>query len=141
MDGILDFIASETLRKTYGYQTMNAVSLERFMTRQTGFFDPNLLLPTFLDNHDMDRFLFIAGNDKEALMRAAAAQMQLPGPPIIYYGTEVGLSQRLSKADGDGDKQARLPMLWGKDQDTRLLEYYKGLIRQRRSDHTRTVAV
>jgi glycosidase len=65
----------------------------------------------------------------------------LPGPPIIYYGTEVGLSQRLSKADGDGDKQARLPMLWGKDQDTRLLEYYKGLIRQRRSDHTRTVAV
>ena len=40
----------------------------------------------------MKRFLFIAGEDKSKLRSAAELQFKLPGPPVIYYGTEVGMS-------------------------------------------------
>jgi glycosidase len=79
----------------------------------------------------MDRFLYAAGENKEALRRAAAVQMRLPQPPIIYYGTEVGLSQDSGKGVF-GLEVSRLPMLWGDAQDKALLAYYKGLIMGRR---------
>jgi glycosidase len=53
---------------------------------------------------------------------------------VIYYGTEVGLSQaRDVRQDGRGlPEESRLPMLWGGDQETDLLEYYRRLILLRR---------
>jgi glycosidase len=90
-------------------------------------------MPTFLDNHDMDRFLIIAGGSKDALRRAAAVQFRLPAPPIIYYGTEVGLSQDVSVGKNMGLHHNRTPMLWGSDQDAELLAYYKNLIQQRKA--------
>ncbi|HEX4858717.1 MAG TPA: alpha-amylase family glycosyl hydrolase, partial [Usitatibacteraceae bacterium] len=44
------------------------------------------LMPTFVDNHDVDRFL--AGASSTALKQALLAIMTLPGIPTIYYGTE-----------------------------------------------------
>jgi len=131
MDGCLDFLLAETIRKSFAFQTMSQDDFEQMLTRHIAFRNPDLLYPTFLDNHDQDRFLFIAGNDVDTLREAAAIQMNLPGPAIIYYGTEVGLSQRLSKADGNGDRQARLPMIWGDKQNSELLALYKSLIRER----------
>lgn len=50
------------------------------------------LMPTFIDNHDVDRFL--AGADEPALRQALLMLMTLPGIPVIYYGTEQGFSAR-----------------------------------------------
>ena len=50
------------------------------------------LMPTFLDNHDVDRFL--AGGDVTGLRQALLAQMTLPGIPVIYYGTEQGFIEQ-----------------------------------------------
>jgi glycosidase len=47
------------------------------------------LMPTFVDNHDVERFL--AGGSEAALRQALLAMMTLPGIPVIYYGTEQGL--------------------------------------------------
>jgi len=47
------------------------------------------LMPTFVDNHDVERFL--AGGSEAALKQALLAMMTLPGIPVIYYGTEQGL--------------------------------------------------
>ena len=44
------------------------------------------LMPTFIDNHDVDRFL--AGGGQAGLKQALLAIMTLPGIPTIYYGTE-----------------------------------------------------
>ncbi|AJG40876.1 MULTISPECIES: alpha-amylase family glycosyl hydrolase [Thermotoga] len=44
------------------------------------------LLVTFIDNHDMERF--IRGTDEKTLKMAIAFLMTLPGIPVIYYGTE-----------------------------------------------------
>jgi glycosidase len=135
MDACLDFLLAETLRKAYAFESISRAEFDRMLARHLAFRSPQLLYPTFLDNHDQDRFLFIAGNKVDVLQEAAAVQMKLPAPPIIYYGTEVGLSQYKSKADGGGDKQARLPMIWSDKQDTELLEFYKGLIQDRRSHY------
>jgi glycosidase len=48
------------------------------------------LMPTFVDNHDVDRFL--AGGNEAGLKQALLAIMTLPGIPTIYYGTEQGFT-------------------------------------------------
>jgi glycosidase len=71
----------------------------------------------------------LAGGKVERVKLAATLLMTLPGPPIIYYGTEVGLSQRY-----DGvieNAEARLPMLWGADQNQELLAHFQQLGRLR----------
>lgn len=49
------------------------------------------LLPTFVDNHDVDRFL--AGGNEAGLKQSLLLIMTLPGIPTIYYGTEQGLRE------------------------------------------------
>lgn len=132
LDGCLDFFVADALRRTYALGRWTEEHMERALSRHFRFFPPDFVMPTFIDNHDMDRFLLLAGGDKEALRRAASVQMRLPGPPIIYYGTEVGLNQAIHIREGRGMHINRVPMIWGEEQDRDLLAYYQGLIRERR---------
>lgn len=50
------------------------------------------LMPTFVDNHDVDRFL--AGGSQPALKQALLAMFTLPGIPTLYYGTEQAFSEQ-----------------------------------------------
>lgn len=131
LDGCLDFHLGAALRNTYAWQTWSETQLKQFQHHHANFFPPNFVMPTFLDSHDMDRFLFILNGDKNALRQAVSAQMQMQGPPIIYYGTEVGLSQDISTGDGGGLHVSRTPMLWGDDQDMDLFAFYQSAIKQR----------
>jgi glycosidase len=88
-------------------------------------------MTTFVDNHDMDRFLYVADNDIEKLKRAAEIQFEFPGPPIIYYGTEVGLKQSLSKTSAIGLEASRGAMVWGEEQNEEIFNFYQNLIRHR----------
>ena len=49
--------------------------------------DPHRM-PTFVDNHDVDRFL--AGGSEAGLKQALLSILTLPGIPTIYQGTEQG---------------------------------------------------
>ncbi len=133
LDGCLDFHLGDMLRRTFALGARTEADLARFLPRHAAFFPADFLMPTFLDNHDMDRFLFLAGGDKDALRHAAAVQMRQPGPPIIYQGTEIGLQQRLSKDAGVGLEVNRVPMVWGTEQDRSLFAFYRDLIRARRA--------
>jgi hypothetical protein len=132
MDGLLDFHVADGLRKTFARGISSPGELDRFVERHQAFFPDNFLMPTFLDNHDMNRFLFLAGGKQAALRRAAAYQMRLPNPPIIFYGTEVGVTQTVSVNDGIGLEECRTLMLWGDQQDLDLLAFYRNLVQQRR---------
>jgi cyclomaltodextrinase / maltogenic alpha-amylase / neopullulanase len=132
LDGILDFHLCDAFRRTFAKHQWSEADFERFRSRHSQAFPTDFLMPAFIDNHDMDRFLFQAEGDKESLRRAVALQMSLPNPPVIYYGTEVGISQYVSGTEGFGMHVNRVPMIWGDDQDTELFAYYKGLIAQRR---------
>ncbi len=95
--------------------------------------EPNLDYPTqavyslqnLIDSHDTERFLYSSGGNKDKLKMAAALQFSYPGAPMIYYGTEVGLS-------GASDPDTRRTMLWeerpnGNQPDRELYQYYSKL--------------
>lgn len=133
LDGALDFQAEDVLRKRYAWGTMTEAEFERFMAGHEAYYPADFVMPTFFDNHDMDRFLFIAEGDKDKLKRVAERQFAMRGIPVIYYGTEVGLTQDNSAKDGWGLEVSRMPMLWGEAQDKDLLQFYKDLINKRKA--------
>ncbi len=98
-------------------------------------YPPEYYLPTFVDNHDMSRFLFECGQDKEKLKNALSLQFRLPQPPVIYYGTETGLSHDKPVIPNKpySDLMARKPMPWDKP-DNDLLQYCRELIHIRKKN-------
>lgn len=132
LDGLLDFTFNDSVRRTFGFGSYSHEKLDTVLQRHRQFFQgTDLVMPTFLDNHDLDRFLFIAGGDKEKLRQAAELQFRQPGPPIIYYGTEVGMSQESNEGRDDGLIACREPMIWDDQQDQNLLDFYRSLIQER----------
>ena len=136
LDGCLDFILLQALRGAFAFGTVTPSELDAFLRRHLAFAEGDWVQPSFLDNHDMNRFLWVVGGDTRRLKLAALCQFTLPDPPIVYYGTEVGLSQTrdVRYADGSGHpEESRLPMPWGDTQDRALLAFYRDLVALRRS--------
>ncbi len=135
LDGVLDFPLAYALRETFARRTWDLARLEAFVSGHERFFPPALSRPSFVDNHDMNRFLFLAGGDAALLKLASLVLFTLPGPPIIYYGTEVGLTQaRPIHGEGGSGRmeESRVPMRWGDAQDAGLRAYFRRLIGLRR---------
>lgn len=83
-----------------------------------------LMFP-FLDNHDVPRFLHLAGaNGRDKLKLALTFLMSVRGVPTVFYGTEAGLS-------GGGDPDNRPDMVWH-DQDPELLGHVRSMTAMRR---------
>ncbi len=114
MGGALDFLLSQAIRKTFAQQEWPLAKFGGFLQHHFEYFPLGFHLPSFIDNHDMNRFLFAANLDQRLLRLALLVLYVLPGPPIIYYGTEVPLMQKKSiHAKGaQGFDEARLPMPW-----------------------------
>ena len=73
--------------------------------------DPNNLV-VFMDNHDMERAMFIAnGNDKKVKL-ALNLLLFTRGIPVIFYGTEIGIS------GGKSHGELRAPFPGGFTEDT-----------------------
>ncbi len=136
LDGVLDFIWVHEVRNFFIFDSIDAPSFEHFLKAHDLYFpDKDFLLPTFLDNHDMNRFLWTAKGDLRRLKMAALCQFTQTAPPIIYYGTEIGLQQQWDVHQGDVDvhEASRVPMLWEESkQNKALLSFYRALIHFRR---------
>ena len=128
-DGCLDFLLADALRRTFVLETLTLLEFESFLTAHAAYFSESFLLPAFLDNHDMTRILYLAGEDKAKVKLAALVLFTLSAPPVIYNGTEVGVSQRNPLGRFE---EARLPMPWGDKQDADLFVYFQrlGTLRQ-----------
>ncbi|PWH15914.1 MAG: alpha-amylase [Anaerolineae bacterium] len=135
MDGALDFLLCRALRETFGHRNWSPARFEAFLSQHEVFFPAWFSQPAFLDNHDMNRFLFIAQEDPAKLKLAALALFTLAGPPIVYYGTEVGVTQErpIHQNSFGIFEEARLPMKWGSEQNTDLRETFRQLIALRRA--------
>lgn len=130
LDACMDFPLTREMRRVFALREEPLHELLAALERDAAGF-PALMTPArLLDNHDMHRFLWLAENDARRLKLALAFLMALTGFPIIYYGTEVGLSQR---AGPDGqDAYAREPMVWDEaSQQGDLLERARWLIARR----------
>ena len=139
LDGVLDFRFRNKVRThiAHGRGTAPDKKLQQILRQRLGTYPTDYFLPTFLDNHDMNRFLYECQNDTEKLKAAACLQFSLNQPPIIYYGTELGMTHDLPVGMGTmhSDLQARQPMIWNRP-DCELLAYYKQLIRERKEQAT-----
>ncbi len=128
LDGILDFQAANYLEK-YARSGNNKFR-RKIVTKHNNL--KNITPVTFLDNHDMERFIFRCDGDIKKLKKAAKMQFSIKGPTVVYYGTEIGMSQvkAFSEFESHSDLMAREPMYWdASKQNLDLLEYYKKLIK------------
>ncbi|MGN6666173.1 MAG: alpha-amylase family glycosyl hydrolase [Trinickia sp.] len=82
------------------YGTIGDVLHEGHPTAELGYriadmmtvFKRPYLMPTFLDNHDVDRFLAVGSI--AGLQQGLVLIMTLPGIPVIYYGTEQAFTEQ-----------------------------------------------
>ncbi len=131
MDGVLDFALADALRGLFAHRRLGVTAFAAWLDRHFRYFGDDLVLASFLDNHDMSRFLWLTGGDPRPLRLAALCQFTLPGPPVVYYGTEVGLTQARPLETLD---ESRLPMPWNGRQDLGLRAFYRDLVRLRLHD-------
>jgi len=125
LDGCLDFTWAAMARAVFAHDSCDLAAFDRFLSRHEAYAGAGFVRPLFIDNHDMNRFLFIAQGDKRRLKLAAACQFTLSQPPIVLYGTEVGLSQHADcRSDLDVVRE-RMP--WGDEQDAELHAFYRRL--------------
>lgn len=79
-----------------------------------------------LDNHDLPRFRSLVGRDR--LFRALVLLFTLPGTPLLYQGTEIGM-------EGKTEGESRSPMIWDRRRwDLELLEHVRELNALRREN-------
>lgn len=90
MDSMINFPLYGTLNDVFARGRPTAELAWRIESMMRVHARPHLL-PSFVDNHDVDRFL--AGGSEAALKQALLLIMTLPGIPTIYYGTEQGLRE------------------------------------------------
>ena len=127
LDGVLDFSLEQALRQTFALGSWSLDAFESFLAAHLDYFPPEFSLPSFLDNHDTNRFLYVSEGDRSNLKLAAAVMYTLPGAPIVYYGTERGLSQLRSTDEGVGLDESRLPVDWSDNSEAALADYFHRL--------------
>ncbi|MFP4343302.1 MAG: alpha-amylase family glycosyl hydrolase [Anaerolineales bacterium] len=113
LDGSLDFLWQQMVRRAVAHGNGGAAELARFLDAHRSALSSNFVRPVFLDNHDIDRFLLAAGNDERRLRLGLLLLLTWPQPPILFYGTETALRQPHSSRDpGMGLEASRVPMDW-----------------------------
>ncbi len=134
INGSLDFLTCQALRLSFAQQTWPLSRLAGFLQAQQAYYPANFSLPAFIDNHDMNRFLFSAHGDLRLVIMALQLLYFLPGQPVVYYGTEAALSQRQSIHEGGalGFDEARLPMPWSEQDNFPLVSLLQQLAKLRR---------
>lgn len=134
LDGVLDFPLATALRSTFGSGDWDLERFDTVLAAYDRFMESGAGRVSFLDNHDMNRFRFVAGDETARLKMAALCQFTLSPTPVIYYGTEIGLSHRYDVQSDHGDAETRADMPWDPARwDTDLLSFYRELIRLRRA--------
>ncbi len=91
LPGMLNFTLYGSLGDVLARGAPTAVLGHRIQAMMRLHSNPHLMA-SFVDNHDVDRFL--AGGSEAGLRQALLAIMTLPGVPVLYYGTEQGFTEQ-----------------------------------------------
>lgn len=130
MDTMMNYVYRDAVRDFIAKQSIDAPLFSHRICQMLSHYpeERNQVMFQPLDSHDTERFLFLAGGNKEKLKLAVLFQMCFVGAPSVYYGDEIGIT-------GDNDPDCRRCMIWNPDkQDQDLLQYYKKLIQIRRTE-------
>jgi len=120
-DAVYDFVA----KKSIGVASFDARLTKARMKYKD---QANYAMFNLIDSHDTERFINSVDFNESRLKLAAFIQMTYLGMPMVYYGTEVGMT-------GYNDPDCRKTMVWDKDkQNDDLLAYYQRLIAIRKAN-------
>lgn len=89
LPSMINFTYYGTSLDVFARGAPTAALLHRLQSQPKIYGDTGLM-PTFVDNHDVDRFL--AQSNVASLRQALLAMFTVPGIPVIYYGTEQGMT-------------------------------------------------
>ncbi|MCC7207495.1 MAG: DUF3459 domain-containing protein [Anaerolineae bacterium] len=101
VDGCQDFAWCQAARRTFGSGKLNVEQFERFLAGSDAYFPAGFVAPIMVDNQNMNRLLFVAGNDQRRLRVAAACLYSISRPLSVWAGTEMGMSQTVDSAHTD----------------------------------------
>lgn len=116
LDGVLDFeltrIITDGVRD--GRQLLTDRDVRRRIEAHFKKVPADYHMVTFLDNHDMDRFIRHCGGDVKKLLSAFELLLSLDHPVVIYNGTENCMSNEapVTALEPYADLQVRNPMDW-----------------------------
>lgn len=123
MSGMVDFPMYYAIRDVFG-STKKVDAIKDSIERSSVYHNRSMY-GTFIDNHDVPRFVSQAGSNKEQkLKQALLFQMTYTGIPIVYYGTEIAM-------EGSEDPMNRKFMDWSKESEIR--NYLKNLMNLRKT--------
>jgi neopullulanase len=86
VDFQLEFAINAALNESYGWNE-GVQKLYQVLGQDYLYEDPSKLV-TFLDNHDMDRYYSVIGEDFDKFKMGLAWLLTTRGIPQLYYGTE-----------------------------------------------------
>lgn len=115
LDGVLDFESRAILLKEIAHAaSFSFADVSKKLQLHLSRYPKTFKLVQFLDNHDTNRFMFECGNEVIKLHSALDLLALTNEPVVIYYGTELALSQSeaLSWAKPHADLAVRMPMPW-----------------------------
>lgn len=114
MHGTLDFLTCQAIRETFAAGNWSLSHFAGYLENYWAAYPREFSRPAFIDNHDMNRFFFTAEGSVSAQEAALRLLYLMPGPLIVYYGSERELSQRQSIHSNDalGFDEARAAIDW-----------------------------
>jgi glycosidase len=98
LDGCLDFALYYLLIEAAmrGSDFVNDNQLKARISKHLAKYPPNYYPVVFLDNHDVNRFLYYCRGNTEQLAKAIRLIFDLRIPAAIYYATETGVYNKKS---------------------------------------------
>ena len=85
---LLDFRFANAVRNAIGEESSTMEELYQVMADTQNDFDEVNDQVTFIDNHDMSRFMTLSGQDSADVNEAYVVLLTSRGVPTIYYGSE-----------------------------------------------------
>ena len=122
---LLDFRYGQKLRQVLRNNSDNWYGFDQMIRDTANAYDEVIDQVTFIDNHDMDRFM-VDGGDPRKVDMALAVLLTSRGVPNIYYGTEQYMT-------GNGDPNNR-KMMTSFNRSTRAYQVIKKLSSLRKTN-------
>ena len=90
LNSLISFPLHHDLKTVFG-QGLPTDHLAYRIQQHMAIYNDPYVMPTFIDNHDMGRFL--ASGDVAGLKQALATILTIPGIPVIYQGTAQAMTE------------------------------------------------
>ncbi len=133
-NALFDIPLYYTLKRVFAQGSVITQISDQLLQNQTYH---NVLLSSLIDNHDVARFSYWAGDHVgDKIKLALTMAWSLNGIPMLYYGTEVALAGAAPENEQSGEGQDylnRLPMPWKNfNANNNLVNYIQNLNQKRR---------